>query len=124
MADDTLLPDPFPVLAAWPALVALVGDPPAVFRGLAPEGTVGAYVAWFTAGTEGSENLSGPPLADRWQVEIDSYSPDDKECEALARAVRDAMEQVAVMTGVPVDEYEEDTGLYRLGLQFDWWLNR
>lgn len=123
MQADQLLPDPFVVLAAWPALTAIVGDPPAVFRGTAPEGTPAPYVAWFTAGQEGDGALE-VPATDRWQLQVDAYSMDDRQCEALARAVRDAMEQVATLTGVPVDEQEEDTGLYRIGLQFDWWVNR
>lgn len=124
MLDGQLLPDPYVALAASPAVLALLGDPPKVYRGIAPEGTTAPYAAWFTAGQEGDGALDTPAV-DRWQLQVDAYSMDDIECEALARAVRDAMEQAgATWTGVPVDEQEEDTGLWRLGLQFDWWVNR
>lgn len=124
LGDGQLFPDVYAVLAAAPGVLALLGDPPAVYRGLAPEGTVGPYVAWGTAGAETAGNLSDLPPADRWVVQVDCYSPDDVGVEQLARAVRDAVEPQAVFAGVPVNEQEEDTGLYRIGLEFDWWLNR
>jgi hypothetical protein len=120
-----LLPNIFGLLKAAPAVTAILGAPPKVYRhGIAPQGTVAPYVVWLVVAGEPENNLSGAPSTDRLVLQVDSYHISDGGVEQLAQAVRDALEPSMHMTGIVVDEREPDTALYRIGLQFDSWLSR
>jgi hypothetical protein len=120
-----MLPPVFALLKAAPAVTAILGANPKVFRhGIAPQGTVAPYVVWLVVGADPENNLSDPPPVDRIVIQVDCYHTTDGGVEALATAVRDALEPHMHMTGIPVDQREPDTGLYRIGLQFDYWMSR
>ena len=42
----------------------------------------------------------------------------------LAEAVRDAIEPYAHMTGMPIDQREQETGLFWIAMDFDWFNDR
>jgi hypothetical protein len=120
-----LLPDLFGLLKAAPAVTAILGAVPKVFRhGIAPQGTVAPYVVWLIVGADPENNLSDVPSVDRMVLQVDCYSLSDGVVEALATAVRDALEPHMHLTGIPIDDREPDTLLYRIGLQFDSWNSR
>lgn len=120
-----LLPDVFGLLKASAAVTAILGTPPKVYRhGIAPQGTAAPYVVWLVVGADPENNLSDPPPTDRIVLQVDCWSPTDGGVEVLAQAVRDAIEPSAHMTGIVVNEREPDTGLYRLALQFDYFMSR
>jgi hypothetical protein len=120
-----MLPKVFEQLKAAPAATAILGAVPKVYRhGLAPAGAVPPYVVWMVIGADPQTNLSEAPGSDRLALQVDCYHTTDGGIEQLARAVRDAMEPAATLTGIPIDQREPDTGFYRIGLQFDWWLSR
>lgn len=119
-----MFPPVFSTLSAASAVTALIGDPPRAWRhGNAPQGGTQPYVTWF-AGATPENTLSELPAVDRVGLQVDCWSADDAEVEALAIAVRDAIEPLAQMTTAPVDDFEPQTKLYRVTLQFDWWLAR
>lgn len=107
-------------------MAALVGsDPARVYRhGRAPQDTSAAYVTWQVVAGVPENTLSDLPGHDRLTIQLDCFSQSDAGVEALARAVRDALEPHAHMTGVPVNEREAATKLFRISLQFDYWLAR
>jgi hypothetical protein len=120
-----LLPDIFGLLKAVPAVTAILGAVPRVFRhGYAGAAPTPPYVVWLVISGDPENNLSDVPSMDRLTIEVDCYSGTDAGVEALAQAVRDALEPRMHMTGIPVDDHEPDTGLYRIGLQFDSWWSR
>lgn len=120
-----MLPPVFATLRASSAVVALLGDPPRVYRhGDAPQDGPRPYVAWSLISNLPENNLSDLPPVDHQVIQVDCWSKTDQEVEQLAIAVRDAIEPHAHMTGMPVNERERDTKLYRISLQFDWWLSR
>lgn len=120
-----LLPDVYAVLAGDGPVAAILGAEPAVYaHGLADNGAVAPYIVWSVVGDEPQTNLSDAHGTDRLQLHVDCYHPEDVPCEQLAEAVRDALERVSTFTGIAIDEREEDTGLYRIGMGFDWWLGR
>lgn len=120
-----MLPPVFALLKASAAVTAILGAVPRVYRhGIAPQGTVAPYVTWLVVGSDPENNLSDPPPTDRIVLQVDCWSTTDGGVEDLAQAVRDAIEPTAHMTGIVVNEREPDTGLYRLALQFDYWLSR
>lgn len=120
-----MLPPIFAILRASAAVQGIVGDPPAVFgHGSAPQQNLKRYVTWFVVADAPENNLSDPPPTDRVTVQLDCWHDTDAGVEALATAVRDAMEAVAHMTGVVVNNRDTETKLFRIALQFDYWLDR
>jgi len=82
------------------------------------------YITWFLLSSVPENQLSGLPPVDRATVQIDCWHRDDAGVEALATAVRDAVEPHAHLTSIPIDDWEPETRLFRIGLQFDWLLPR
>jgi hypothetical protein len=96
-----------------------------IFRhGNAPQDTARPYVTWFMVSGVPENQLSGLPGHDRCTVQVDCWHQTDNGVQDLAEAVREAMEADAHMTGVIANEREAATKLYRIGLQFDYWLPR
>ena len=48
----------------------------------------------------------------------------DSQIEQLAEAVRDALEAVADMSAIAVNELDFETQRYRLGMTFTFWTHR
>jgi hypothetical protein len=126
-----MFPPIFRVLKASDDVRAIVGD--RIYRhGTAPQPTGQeasvtrpAYITWFVVGPDPQHQLDGRPGADRVPIQIDCWSPADREVVALAKAVRDAIEREnQCWTGMPIDGRDRDTNRYRIALQFDWWLLR
>jgi hypothetical protein len=118
-----MLPPVFKTLTADAAVVALVAD--RIFRhGSAPQGTPVPYITWQLVGGLPENNLSELPPFARMAIQVDCWHTDDDGVETLARAVRNAIEPVACMTGIPVDDRDPETLNYRIALQFDWFVGR
>ena len=69
-------------------------------------------------------NLSSTPSHDRDGVQIDVYARGDAECVEAAQAIRDRMETVTHMTALRGLTRDVDTRLYRISMDFDFWLPR
>lgn len=126
-----MLPPIFQALTASSAVKAIVGTPPAarIYRhGAAPQGLIEPYVTWALVTGEPYNTLSELPAVDRQTVQIDCWHPGlpvgAKQIELLAEAVRDAIEPYAHMTATLLDLQEPDTKLFRISMQFDWFLAR
>jgi Protein of unknown function (DUF3168) len=121
-----MFPPVFTTLKASEAVKAIVGtNPPRIYRhGNAPQDTAKPYVTWFAVTGTPENNLSDLPPMDRVQIQVDCYHQTDAGIELLAKAVRDAIEPSAHMTGTPVDDREPETKLYRVALVFDWFVGR
>ena len=120
-----MLPPVFQTLKASTAVKSIVGtNPPRIYRhGSAPQDTSNPYITWFALPAP-ENTLSEAPLVDRVAVQIDCWHQTDAGVESLAVAVRDAIEPHAHMTATLADLREPETKLYRIALQFDWWLDR
>jgi hypothetical protein len=131
-----MLPPVFQALKASQAVKDIVGtNSPRIYRhGKAPDGTpdrpiAEPYITWFMVSGIPENNLSDPPPCDRATVQVDCWYPDrggraaDAGIELLARAARDALEQIGVMTAAPIDDYETTTKTYRISLQVDVFIN-
>lgn len=120
-----MVPPIFQLLKASPAVTAILGANPKVYaHGEAPQGTKAPYVAWFCIDVAPEHTLDAVPDMDRVPVQLDCYHADDAGAEGLARAVRDAIEPNACMTGRPIDGRDPATKFYRIALQFDFLLAR
>jgi hypothetical protein len=116
-----MLPPIFALLKASGAVTSIVGTTPArIYRhGIAPQGAVPPYVVWSVISGVPENNLSELPPVDRVTVQVDCYHTADQGVVDLATAVRDALEPYGHLTGMPVDQRETETNLYRIALQFD-----
>lgn len=121
-----MMPPVFQTLKASASVKNIVGtNPPRIYRhGSAPQDTTQPYVTWFVITDTPENNLSDLPPSDRIAVQIDCWHQTDAGIVTLAEAVRDAIEPVAHMTSMPANLREPETKLYRIALQFDFWLNR
>lgn len=120
-----MLPPVYRTLSAVGTVTDIVGDPPRIYRhGSAPQDTTRPYVTWFMVVGVPTNTMSEVPTSDRCTIQIDCWHQTDAGVEELADAVRDAIEPVAHCTGVPINTREAETKLYRIALQFDWWLDR
>jgi hypothetical protein len=121
-----MFPPVLTTLKASQAVKDIVGtNPPRIYRhGRAPDDVTRPYLVWFMVTGNPENTLSELPAVDRQQIQIDCYHPTDTGIESLAKAVRDAIEPHAHMVGQPVDLRERETGLYRIALTFDWFVDR
>jgi hypothetical protein len=117
-----------PPIFSWLKTLAvqnIIGTPPRAYRhGDAPQDTTRPYVTWFlVVGTPDNE-LSETPGSDRYTIQVDCWHQTDAGIEALAVAVRDALEPYGHMTSMPINARDVETRLYRIAMQFDILQNR
>lgn len=121
-----MLPPVYNTLRASSAVVVALGN--RIYRhGRAPQGETEPYCTWFLVNGTPENHLSGLPPIDRMTIQVDLWSrarDGDKLIERIAIDVRNAIEPFAHMTGQPIDERESATNLWRLALQFDWFVKR
>lgn len=120
-----MLPNVFQLMKASTAVKALVGSNPVrVYRhGDAPENVAIPYYTWSATSTPENQ-LDGVPFTDRHNVQLDAWSDDDAEAEAMAIAARDAIEPHQHMTGFGPSGRDPETMRYRFTLNFTFWLDR
>ena len=100
---------------------------PRIFRhGAAPQDAERPYITWIVVSGIPENNLSDLPPVDRVTVQVDAWHPTDAGVEALALAVRDAIEPHAHMTNGPLldDRDLANSKLFRIAMQFDWFVDR
>ena len=96
--------------------------PPPKAGGTVPE--VKPYATWILASSAPENQLSGTPGHDRAGVQIDVWARGDAECVTAAEAIRDQMETVTHMTALRGLARDKETRLYRISMDFDYWLAR
>lgn len=120
-----MLPPILTTLQASATVRSLLGARPRVWRmGRAEQGGEKPYAVWQVVSGVPENTLSESPAIDRASVQIDVYSKVDADCEQIAAAIRDQLETVTHMTGWRASEREEQTNLYRISMDFDYWLPR
>ena len=122
-----MLPAIFPYLSGAAPVTALIGTNPtrAYRHGDAPQDVTAPYVTWFITGCEpGNLTDYSPPPVDGWGLTVDCWSDDDAQIEALAQAVRDALEPHGYLTGIPSNNRDATTRRYRISMQFEFWVGR
>jgi hypothetical protein len=113
-----MLPNVYATLRANATILSLVVEN--IGRhGSIPQETALPYITWFTVGDQPHDTLSEAPQSDFTTVEIDCWSLDDAQIATLAGAVRSALDTAGIVNRVVVDLRENDTKLYRIGVQAD-----
>lgn len=117
-----MLPLLYPILTGAADVHSLVSD--RVYRhGSAPQNVVRPYVTWSVPGGF-AENAFEGACADVMRVQVDCWSEDDAEIEAVAKAVRTAIEPHAHLVGYVADERDFETRRFRISFAFDFILSR
>lgn len=130
-----MFPPIYTLLQASAEVRSIFGARPRIFRhGEAPQAPppkaggnvpeVKPYATWLLVSGVPENQLSGTPGHDRAGVQIDVWTRGDAECEAAARAIRDQMETQTHMTALRGLARDRDTRLYRISMDFDYWLAR
>lgn len=113
----------FRLLTSDATVSAIVGT--RVYRsGRAPQGVVRPYVTWSTVGGHPEVYVAQRPSVEQGLTQIDCWSESEAECAALAASVVNALETSGYQNGGAMDDFEEDTGLYRMTVQFYFWNRR
>lgn len=114
-----MIPPVYALLAASSAVTAIVADRIGGSGELMPNETR-PYVTWQCVSGYGEATLDiGRAPDDRVTVQVDCWHASEKGRRALADAVRTALESDSVFSGLIADEKDAETGLYRLGMTFD-----
>ena len=117
-----MLPNLFALLAASPAVTAIIGSNPArVYRhGAAPQGVVAPYVTQIGVGQTPENDLSGTPPVDSSRVQVSCWSDNTGTgslgVETLASAVRRAIEPRWHILDVRDMGRDPETQRYRIDL--------
>jgi hypothetical protein len=120
-----MLPPIYTTLQASATVRSLLGARPRVYRfGEAPQDKAKPYVVWQVISGLPENTLGELPSIDRDSIQVDVYAKEDAECEEVARAVRDRMEEVTYMTAFRSPPREPETRLFRISMDFDYWLPR
>lgn len=118
-----MLPPLYTLLSGNSAVAAIVGT--RIYpHGDAPAEVTAPYVTWFVVDGLPENQLSDVPAIDRFVLQVDCWHPTSAGVDTLAGAVRAALEPVAHVTGVVLNQRDPDTRLYRLALQVDYFLHR
>ncbi|OMG88006.1 DUF3168 domain-containing protein [Achromobacter xylosoxidans] len=110
---------PVEEVLSTPAVLAIVGASGIWGSGIAPADQAAPYVVWQTVADDPYVQLSGAPEDDRDEVQIDIYSAIEAQSNALARAVRDALDDAGVVNALVFAARETATKLFRISLRAD-----
>lgn len=96
--------------------------------GSAPQNVLAPYITWFVVATDPHNQISGAPCGDTDTIQIDCWTgPKDgreSDCVALAKAVRDALDEAGQANRVIINTRDADTKLFRISLQVEFLHNR
>lgn len=116
----------FEVCKAASAVTALIGTSPVRLYpfGEAPEGVAKPYAVWQTVDGLPDNELGDIPSSDSWSLQIDVYAESATSARNVAKALRDAIEPHAYITGWRGESRDPVTKLYVYRFDVDWIVNR
>lgn len=120
----------FPIVSTNAAVQAALGTSPVRFYPFdfaTQPGTPAyavPYAVWQVVTGLPENYLDCPPDVDSYSIQIDVYGGSVTEVQAAVKALRDALEPHGYITRWGNEEREEETGLYRYGFDFDYWVKR
>lgn len=121
-----MIADIFPLLAANPAVTALVGtNPVRIFPfANAPQETEKPYVTYGTYNGIPQNYLDRVPDVDNLGTQINIWAESANDCLDLSIAIRDTLEPYGHMTSFQSLTRDPETQLFTAQLEFDFWKNR
>ena len=121
-----MTPPVFALLAAASAVTAIIGSNPVRCYpgGEALQGTAAPYVVWQIVSNNVQAYLSGAPSGDNLRVQIDLYATSRDQCAALLRQVQLTLDGAGYQVSYNVDEREPETRLWRMSVDYEFWVER
>jgi len=121
-----MYPGIFEIVAADAGVTALLGSDPVRFWpfGIAPEHDDRPYAVHQAVFGTPENTLSCVPDIDHFGIQVDVYATTVSEARGVAEAVRDALETQSHLVAHNGENWESATGLYRIGLTFEFWTLR
>lgn len=115
-------PSVFEVLSADSQILANFGDTPVRIWpfGSAPETPATPYAVWQIVAGEPLNLLTNPPTLDRFLIQFDLFAEGPLALHEAGKAIRDAVERVAVIVSWREQIRETETRLYRLSFDAEW----
>jgi len=121
-----MMPPVFSVLAAAPAVTALIGSSPVRLYpfGEADNTTTRPYVVWQTIFGSPENYLGNTPDIDGFGTQMDVYAKTAEDAREVAETLRDVIEPVAHITAYNGEFRDPITRDYRYSFNVDWLVNR
>lgn len=119
-------PPIFQVVAADPAVTALIGANPVRFYlfGMAPDKPTGTYCVWQVINGSPENYLAGRPDVEAYGLQVDVYASTAAAARAAGQAIEYAIELVARVTSYNGETRDTETTLYRYSFDVDWIVQR
>lgn len=116
-----MIPPIFKILKNTATVTAIIGTAPVrVYPwGEAPQNVARPYATWMIFDGSPENYLNQTPDIDKVGIQMDCWAEKGADCEALAIAIRDALEPHGHMTNFANMERDPETKLYRLRMDFD-----
>lgn len=116
----------FNVCAASQEVTALIGSNPLRLYpfGLQDDNIVYPYVVWQNVSGEPENYLDRRPDADSYTLQVDVYSVTALSAQAVAMALRNAIEPHAYITRWGAQSRDPETKRYRFSFDVDWIVKR
>ena len=116
-----MIPPIFTLLSASSSVKALLGTSPLrVFPwGEAPQTTLKPYATYIVYSGQPENTQGETPEMDSLSTQVDVWAESVSSCVSVAEAVRDALEPYAHMTNFSSASPDEETGLFRQRMDFD-----
>lgn len=110
-----MFPPIFQLVAASGAATGLLGANPVRFWAFAdaPQTPVKPYAVWQTVAGVPANYLSHAPDLDSYTVQVDCYADASQQVRDVAKAIRDAIQSSAHITGWRGESRDPETMLYR-----------
>lgn len=121
-----MYPNLFVTVAADSSVTSLLGSAPVRFWpfGYVPQGEDRPYAIHQLIAGSPANTLSCVPDIDNFSIQIDAYARTVSDSRAVAEVLRDALETDAHLTAYNGENWEQNTGLYRVSMTFDFWTYR
>ena len=121
-----MYPPLFAICAADSTLTALIGTNPVRCFPFeeAKQGVALPYMVWQVIAGIPENYINQAPDTDNVVVQVDIYGATVASARDVAIAARDAIEPHAHITSWRGESQDEETKLYRVSFDVEWWLNR
>lgn len=104
---------------------AVLGTEPRVYPfGQAPQFPVRPYAVWQVISGAPENYINDAPNTDSFGVQVDVYADTAAEVRSCGLALRTAIERGAHVVSWRGEDKEDDTNLYRLSFDADFWTSR
>lgn len=115
-------PNVYAILSNDSSVAGIVNN--RVFRTQVPEGESRPYVVWAQIANNPELSLSCVPDMDNSRIQIDCYSPSQKQSTDLMKAAMAAIEAITYVVSGPFEIFESDTKMFRWSFDAEFWESR